>query len=146
MRERFVQRFLLRFSLCVKITYLNQCQTFFLVPEERLSKSLSPNHALILRFLLNVYYHVIRNARPPMVYHLVYYQAKNKTLMLCKSLWVSLTTLNLQCLYPENNTRTVQTASNIQIRQKMYKGSSKEWKNFEHLLNGVFDPLYEMKD
>ena len=43
------------------------------VPEERLRESISPNHALILRLLLNVEYHVIQNARPPMVYHLVHH-------------------------------------------------------------------------
>ena len=45
------------------------------------------------------------------------------------------------CLNPEYNRRSVSTASNQQIRQKIYKGSSNEWKKFEKFLNGKFDKL-----
>lgn len=45
------------------------------------------------------------------------------------------------CLTPEKNKRSVKTASNKQVREKVYKGSSNEWKKFEPYLNGVFDAL-----
>ena len=45
------------------------------------------------------------------------------------------------CLNPEYNRRSVSTASNQQIRQKIYKGSSNDWKKFEQFLNGKFDKL-----
>lgn len=48
------------------------------------------------------------------------------------------------CLYPEANNRVVATASNLQVRKKIYKNSSKQWKKYEHLLDGAFDNL--MKD
>ena len=46
-----------------------------------------------------------------------------------------------KCLYPQNNTRRVTTASNLQIRKKMYRGSSEEWKKYKPFLNGAFDSL-----
>ena len=45
------------------------------------------------------------------------------------------------CLSPEKNKRSVRTASNQQVRKKVYKGSSEEWKKFETLLNGAFNEL-----
>jgi tetratricopeptide (TPR) repeat protein len=45
------------------------------------------------------------------------------------------------CLSPQNNTRSVATASNMQVRQKVYKGSSEQWKKYEPFLNGAFDYL-----
>ena len=45
------------------------------------------------------------------------------------------------CLKPENNKRSVNTASNIQIRKKIYKGSSDKWKKYKPFLNGVLDNL-----
>ena len=35
------------------------------------------------------------------------------------------------CLYPEKNKRSVSTASNIQIRNKIFKGSSQKWKKYK---------------
>ena len=46
-----------------------------------------------------------------------------------------------KCLSPQNNTRRVTTASNLQIRKKMYRGSSEEWKKYKPFLNGAFDGL-----
>ena len=43
------------------------------------------------------------------------------------------------CLSPQNNTRSVATASNLQVRQKVYQGSSEQWKKFQPFLNGAFD-------
>jgi tetratricopeptide (TPR) repeat protein len=43
------------------------------------------------------------------------------------------------CLSPQNNTRSVATASNIQVRQKVYQGSSEQWKKYQPFLNGAFD-------
>ena len=51
--------------------------------------------------------------------------------------------LNLEeaCLSPEENDRNVSTASNIQIRNKIFKGSSQKWKNYKPFLNGALDSL-----
>ena len=43
------------------------------------------------------------------------------------------------CLSPEKNKRAVTTASNKQIRNKIFKGSSQKWKNYKPFLNGAFD-------
>jgi tetratricopeptide (TPR) repeat protein len=46
-----------------------------------------------------------------------------------------------KCLSPQDNMRSVATASNIQVRKKVYQGSSEKWKKYEPFLNGVFDDL-----
>ena len=46
------------------------------------------------------------------------------------------------CLSPEKNKRIVQTASQLQIKQKVYKGSSESWKKFEPYLGGIFDKFF----
>jgi tetratricopeptide (TPR) repeat protein len=46
-----------------------------------------------------------------------------------------------KCLSPQNNRRSVATASNTQVRQEVYQGSSKQWKRYEPFLNGAFDGL-----
>ena len=45
------------------------------------------------------------------------------------------------CLAPQNNTRSVATASNLQVREKVYQGSSQQWKKYQPFLNGAFDGL-----
>ena len=45
------------------------------------------------------------------------------------------------CLSPQNNTRSITTASNLQVRQKVYQGSSEQWKKYQPFLNGAFDGL-----
>ena len=45
------------------------------------------------------------------------------------------------CLSPQNNTRSVSTASKLQIRKKVYQGSSEQWKKYQPFLNGAFDGL-----
>ena len=45
------------------------------------------------------------------------------------------------CLSPEKNKRSVRTASQQQVRQKVYKGSSEAWRKYEPFLNGAFDSL-----
>ena len=45
------------------------------------------------------------------------------------------------CLSPEKNKRAVTTASNKQIRNKIFKGSSQKWKNYKPFLNGILDNL-----
>jgi len=45
------------------------------------------------------------------------------------------------CLTPQKNKRTVKTASQQQVRQKVYKGSSQVWRKYESCLNGAFDGL-----
>jgi len=44
-----------------------------------------------------------------------------------------------KCLSPQNNSRGVSTASNIQVRKKVYQGSSQQWKKYKPFLNGAFD-------
>ncbi len=46
-----------------------------------------------------------------------------------------------KCLSPQDNTRRVATASNIQIREKVYQGSSQQWKKYKPFLNGSLDYL-----
>ncbi|MDA9061736.1 sulfotransferase, partial [Planktomarina temperata] len=45
------------------------------------------------------------------------------------------------CLAPQNNKRSVKTASQQQVRKKVYKGSSQAWRKYEPFLDGVFDGL-----
>lgn len=45
------------------------------------------------------------------------------------------------CLNPHLNKREVSTASNIQVRNKIYTGSSNEWKKFKPYLNGYFENI-----
>lgn len=45
------------------------------------------------------------------------------------------------CLSPEKNERNVSTASNIQIRNKIFKGSSQKWKKYKPFLKGALDSL-----
>ena len=45
------------------------------------------------------------------------------------------------CLFPEENKRSIKTASQQQVRQKVYQGSSKAWLKYKKYLNGAFDGL-----
>jgi hypothetical protein len=45
------------------------------------------------------------------------------------------------CLSPHQNKRSVRTASEQQVRQKVYQGSSDAWRKYEPFLNGAFDSL-----
>ena len=45
------------------------------------------------------------------------------------------------CLYPEGNTRSISTASSVQVRKKVYTGSSDQWKTYEPFLDGAFEGL-----
>ena len=45
------------------------------------------------------------------------------------------------CLSPQDNKRGVSTASSIQVRQKVYQGSSQKWRKYEPFLNGAFDQI-----
>ena len=46
------------------------------------------------------------------------------------------------CLFPEKNKRKVGTASELQIRRKVYKGSSQSWQKFKPYLEGIFDRFF----
>ena len=46
-----------------------------------------------------------------------------------------------RCLYPEGNKRSVSTASSVQVRQKVYRGSSDQWRTYEPFLDGAFAGL-----
>ena len=45
------------------------------------------------------------------------------------------------CLNFQDNTRSVRTASAMQVRQKMYQGSSEAWRDYEPFLKRFFDAL-----
>ena len=47
------------------------------------------------------------------------------------------------CLSPQTNKRAISTASNFQVREKVYQGSSEKWKVYEPYLNGAFDSLLQ---
>jgi hypothetical protein len=46
-----------------------------------------------------------------------------------------------KCLTPEHNTRSVATASNLQVRKKLYHGSSEQWQKYKPFLHGALDEL-----
>lgn len=46
-----------------------------------------------------------------------------------------------KCLSPQENLRSVATASNMQVREKVYRGSSQQWKKYKPFLNGALDYL-----
>ena len=46
------------------------------------------------------------------------------------------------CLEPHNNMGGVRTASNLQVRKRVYKDSSSVWRRYSTELNGAFDSLY----
>ncbi len=46
-----------------------------------------------------------------------------------------------ECLSPQKNKRSIATLSNKQIRNKIYQGSSQQWKKFKPFLNGALDHL-----
>ena len=45
------------------------------------------------------------------------------------------------CLSPHKNKRIARTASQLQVRKKVYQGSSEAWRKYEPYLNGAFDSL-----
>ena len=45
------------------------------------------------------------------------------------------------CLSPHKNKRSVRTASQQQVREKVYQGSSEAWRAYEQYLDGAFDSL-----
>tara|TARA_B100000073_G_C23741671_1_gene573896 strand:- start:512 stop:2638 length:2127 start_codon:yes stop_codon:yes gene_type:complete len=51
-----------------------------------------------------------------------------------------------RCLYPEKNNRNVRTASQNQVRTKIYRGSSDEWKKYRPFLEGKFDRFENYKN
>ena len=48
-----------------------------------------------------------------------------------------------QCLEPHKSNRIVRTASNLQVRKKIYRGSSRKWEIYKPYLAGVFEDLPE---
>ena len=46
-----------------------------------------------------------------------------------------------RCLSPQENKRSVMTASQQQVRKRVYKGSSKAWEKYKSYLIGAFDDL-----
>lgn len=50
------------------------------------------------------------------------------------------------CLAPEHNKRAVNTSSNLQVRRKVYKGSSQAWRKYESFIGHIFNELKEAKN
>jgi len=50
-----------------------------------------------------------------------------------------------KCLYPQDNMRPVHTASDIQVRKKIYQGSSQQWGKYKPFLNGALDCFENLK-
>ena len=50
-----------------------------------------------------------------------------------------------KCLSPQNNTRSIATASSVQVRQKVYRGSSEQWKKYQPFLKGALDDLLSLQ-
>ena len=48
------------------------------------------------------------------------------------------------CLSPQKNKRSVRTASQQQVRKKVYTGSSDAWRKFEPYVDGVFDEFWKL--
>ena len=48
------------------------------------------------------------------------------------------------CMSPEKNTKSTATASNFQIRKKIYKSSSQKWMSYKPFLNGALDYLEKL--
>jgi len=44
-----------------------------------------------------------------------------------------------ECLSPHQNKRSVSTASSMQVRKKVYQGSSQQWEKYKPFLNGALD-------
>jgi len=79
---------------------------------------------------------------PEKIYHLDYEQLttdqESETKKLIQYLGIG---WEDACLFPEENKRYVKTVSKLQVREKVYKGSSEEWKKFEKYLDRAFDGL-----
>ena len=79
------------------------------------------------------------------------YRKKNDMFFKCHNCGMGQTLGNLikfldlkwekDCLNPQDNNRAVFTSAKTQIRNKIYKNSSEEWKKFKPYLNGIFDDL-----
>ncbi len=45
------------------------------------------------------------------------------------------------CLAPQDNSRSVATASGVEVREKIYQRSSEQWKRYKQFLNGALDNI-----
>ena len=50
------------------------------------------------------------------------------------------------CLSPHKNRRSVANASSVQVRRKIYEGSSEHWRNYQPFLDGALDKLGSRAD
>ena len=71
-------------------------------------------------------------------YEILTTDQKNQTQKLIKYLNL---TWEEACLSPHQNKRSIRTASQQQVRKKVYQGSSEAWLKYEPYLNGAFDRL-----
>ena len=60
---------------------------------------------------------------------------RNKLIKNCNLAW------NKSCIKFYNNKRAIKTASDTQVRKKIYRNSMDSWKNYEKYLKENFDKL-----
>ena len=92
----------------------------------------------LYKSLMQFWYKTIRSRIYDLDYELLTNQQQDETRKLINYLdldWEN------RCLSPQDNSRRVATASNLQVRKKVYKGSSENWKKYKPFLNGVFDNI-----
>jgi len=79
---------------------------------------------------------------PKKIYHLSYEKLVNDPKVHVENLLKHIAIAwEDNCLKPHRNRDVVRTSSQLQVRKKIYKGSSDKWKIFEPYLNGVFNNL-----
>ena len=71
-------------------------------------------------------------------YELLTVNQENETRQLIEFLGLD---WDAKCLSPQSNTRSVATASSLQVRKKVYRGSSEQWVKYQPFLNGALDGL-----
>jgi len=79
---------------------------------------------------------------PKKIYHLSYEKLVNDPKEQVENLLEHIAVAwENNCLQPHRNRDVVRTSSQLQVRKKIYKGSSDKWKIFEPYLNGAFNNL-----
>lgn len=92
--------------------------------------------------LMNTWYRYFPNRIIHCNYDRLVLDQKNEIDMLLKKIDLA---WEENCLYPHKNKRSVQTASNQQVREPIYNGSSFKWKQYEKFIGSVFDELSDFK-
>ena len=82
------------------------------------------------------------NKYPNKIYNLDYEKlTRNTSQEIRKLLKYCELNIEKECFKPHLNKRSISTASSIQAREKIYKGSSNAWHKYEPYLKGAFNSL-----